>query len=73
MSAIKTTIAKVTNNPMGALIGAGAGYMVAKKVAKMDKWYYLAGAVLLGAIAGGMVQSRMKAKASVPTASNVKK
>lgn len=73
MDAIKKSVAKVTNNPLGSLIGAGAGYMVAKKFGKVEKWYYLAGAVLVGAVVGGMAQSYMKAKASTPKATDVKK
>jgi hypothetical protein len=69
---MKQTIAKVQSNIGGSLIGGVAGYLVAKRVIKTDKMWTTGIVVALGVIAGAMVQSNMKAKASVPTAATTK-
>jgi len=69
---MKQTIAKVQSNIGGSLIGGVAGYLVANRVIKTDKMWTTGLVVALGVIAGAMVQSNMKAKASVPTAATTK-
>jgi hypothetical protein len=69
---MKQTIAKVQSNIGGSLIGGVAGYLVAKNVVKTDKMWTTALVVALGVIAGAMVQSNMKAKASMPTPATTK-
>lgn len=65
MNVIRQQTARVTNNPVGALVGGVAGFYLAKKVCKQDMKYrnlcIIAG-VVVGAIVGAMVQNKMKSK-----------
>ena len=69
---MKQTIAKVQSNIAGGLIGGAAGYLVAKNVVKTQKMWATGVVVVIGIIAGAMVQSNMKAKSSAPTSSTTK-
>jgi len=73
MNQVKTTVSKVTSNPVGAIVGGIAGFYAVKKLAKTENKWYLAGGVLVGAIVGSLIQSKISAKASAPTAATVKK
>lgn len=66
METIKVQFNKLTNNPIGAIAGGYAAFWLAKRYGKVSNNWALAGLGLVGAIAGAMVQSNMKAKASAP-------
>ncbi len=69
---MNATIEKVKSNPMGLVLGAGAGFLVAKKLVKTEKMWVLVAITLAGGIAGALAQSHMKAKKGVPTAATTK-
>lgn len=71
MSVIKDNVAKVKNNPLGAIAGVGAGYLVATKLVKTEKMWMKVVISLVGGVAGAMVQAKMKARKGVPTAQTV--
>lgn len=71
MNKVKEQIGKMTSNPLGALVGVGAGYYVAKKIIKTDKTWMLVVVSVLGGVAGAMAQAKWKAKKGVPTATTV--
>ena len=68
---MKDTVAKLKNNPMGLILGAGAGFLVAKQLVKTEKMWVLVAVTVAGGVAGAMVQANMKAKKGVPTATTV--
>ncbi len=68
---MKKTIDTLKANPMGLVVGAGAGYLVAVKLVKTEKLWTKIAIALAGAVAGAMVQSKVVAKKGVPTASVV--
>lgn len=70
---IKTTVSKVTANPIGAIAGGILAYLVAKKYGKVENKYLLVGIGIAGIVGGAMAQSYIKAKKSVPTATTVGK
>ena len=67
MSKVTEQIAKVKSNPVGAGVGAIAGYLVAIKLVKSDSLLVKIGATALGLIAGSMIQAKMKSNKGVPT------
>lgn len=71
MNKVTEQIGNLKSNPIGALAGVGAGYLVAKKLIKTDKMWMVVAVSVLGGIAGAMVQAKMKAKKSMPTATTV--
>lgn len=71
MGAIKENVAKIKNNPIGAIAGGIALFFAAKKLAKVENKYALAGIAVVGVVVGAMVQSKMKAKNSAPTTQTV--
>lgn len=71
MTTVKEQIAKLTSNPVGSLVGVGAGYYVAKKLIKTDKMWMVVVVSVLGGVAGAMAQAKWKAKKGVPTATTV--
>ena len=72
MEILKTSAAKVKNNPIGAIAGAGLTYYGLKKSGKVDKMWMLIGLSLVGAYAGAYVQSMASASGSAPTAASTK-
>lgn len=68
---MKEQFNKIKSNPIGLLVGAGAGFLVATKGIKTDKMWVKVVSAVVGGVAGAMIQSKIKAKASVPTASTV--
>jgi hypothetical protein len=72
MKAIKTSVSKVKNNPIMAIAGAVGTYMyLTKKMPNSTittNKYYLAGMVVLGAVATAYATSYVKSLASSPTA-----
>lgn len=67
---MKDAVSKVTGNPIGAIAGGVLAYYVGKKMIQNN--LLLIGATIVGVYIGAMVQSGVKAKSSVPTASVVK-
>ena len=57
---------------MGAIAGGVLVFWVAKKYGNVSNMWMLGVATLVGVVGGAMVQSSMKAKASVPTATTTK-
>jgi hypothetical protein len=70
MKAVKETTTKMMNNPIGTLAGGVGAYYLAKKYGKVDKWYYLVGIAVVGAVVGAMAQSKLTAKSSLPKPSD---
>lgn len=68
---MEKVVSTIKNNPMGVILGAGAGYLVATKGIKTSNNWYVLATCVAGAIVGASVQSKMSAKASQPTASTV--
>ena len=71
MKQVTEQIGKLKSNPIGTLAGAGAGYLVAKKLVKTDKMWMTLAITVVGGVVGAMVQANMKAKKGVPTATTV--
>ena len=65
-------MAKVTNNPIGSIVGGVAGYYVAKKMANVSNMWAIAGITILGVVLGANAQSMMKAQSGTPTAQMTK-
>lgn len=55
-------LGKAKSNMVGTIVGAGAGYLVAKKAVKTTKTWVTVLITVGGAIAGAMAQASMKAK-----------
>lgn len=70
---IKKSVTTLKNNPIGAIAGGILAFYAAKKFGKVENKYALAGIAIAGLVVGAMAQNMMKAKASVPTATDVKK
>jgi len=68
---VNSTIAKIQNNMLGTIVGAGVGYWVGKKYMSTGTWATV-GIALVGAIAGAYVQSTISAKGSVPDKGTVR-
>ena len=73
MATVKESVAKVTGNPVGAIGGGLVAFMAAKKLGKVQNKWVLGGITVAGIIIGAMVQAKIKAKKSQPTATQVKK
>ena len=69
---VNSTIAKVQNNMLGAIVGAGVAYWAGKKYMGISGTWKTVGVVVLGVIAGAYVQSTISAKASVPDKGTVR-
>lgn len=65
---MKEEVKKITSNPLGLVVGAGVGFMVAVKAIKTEKMWIKVVSAIVGGVAGAMIQSKIKAKASQPTA-----
>lgn len=65
-------VAKVKNNVVGAVVGAGAFYWASGKYANVSKMWMKVGVALVGAVVGANVQGMIKARKGTPTASTVK-
>ncbi len=66
METVKTQFSKLTSNPIGAIAGGFVAFWAAKKYASVSNKWALGGIAIVGAVAGAMAQSKMKAKASAP-------
>lgn len=70
---MKENVAKVTSNPIGAVVGGVAVFFAAKKLGKVQNKWALIGLTAVGVIAGALAQNAIKAKKSQPTVAEVKK
>lgn len=70
---MKNQIAKVTANPVGAVVGGIAGFYAAKKFAHLSNKWALGAAALVGVVVGAMAQATIKAKKGAPNANTIKK
>ena len=61
-------VAKVKNNVVGAVVGAGAFYWASGKYANVSKMWLKVGIALVGAVVGANVQGMIKARKGAPTA-----
>ena len=68
---MKEQITKLKQNPMGAGVGAVAGYLVATKLVKSEKMWMTIAIAVVGGFVGAMVQAKAKAKKGAPTAAVV--
>ena len=64
-------VAKVQNNVIGAIAGAGAFYWASGKYANVSKMWLKVGIALVGAVVGANVQSMIKARKGAPTSTTV--
>ena len=73
MKIITTTTAKVKNNPLYSVLGAVAGVMIARKMLKGKKnWYVLIGSAVAGTLVGAYAGGMIKSSAGKPTATTIK-
>lgn len=70
---MKEQLTKITSNPIGAIAGAVAGFLAAKKLGKVENKWMLIGATIVAGVAGALVQAKIKARKGVPTAATIKK
>jgi len=70
MNTINAQIQKMTNNPIGSVVGLGVGYWVAKNYISGGQTWITVVATILGGIAGANVASGMGRKGT-PTATTV--
>jgi uncharacterized membrane protein YfcA len=72
MKFVQNTTAKVKNNALVSVAGGVAGFMIAKKMLKGKKnWYVLGASILVGVIAGANIGSYIKTKGQAPTPKTV--
>lgn len=73
MKIISTTTAKVKNNPLYSVLGAVAGVMIARKMLKGKKnWYVLVGSAVAGTLVGAYAGGMIKSNAGKPNAGTTK-
>ena len=65
-------VAKVKNNVIGAVVGAGAFYWASGKYANVSKMWLKVGIALVGAVVGANAQAMIAAKGSTPNKNTVK-
>jgi outer membrane lipoprotein SlyB len=70
MKTVNVTISRLTNNLVGSVAGAVAGYYVATKMVRVQQNWMTIGITIVGAIVGAGVQANMTKKGA-PTASVV--
>lgn len=73
MEAITKNVEKLKSNPLGAVVGAGAGYLAATKLIKTEKLWLKIVSAIAGAVVGAVIQAKIKAKKGVPTVALVVK
>ena len=66
MEIVKKGVAKLKNNPIGAIAGAGLTYYGLKKSGKVKKTWVLIALSVLGGYAGAYAQSMASAAGSAP-------
>ena len=62
---IQSGVSNVTSNPIGAIVGAVAFYLGAKKVMKVENKWAVGGLTALGVIVGSMAQAKFASKAKL--------
>lgn len=65
------TISQVKANPIGAVVGMGAGYYAVKKLMPASSTTVVIIGIVLGALAGANVSGMIRAKGSVPSKKTV--
>jgi outer membrane lipoprotein SlyB len=70
---MKEQINKLTRNPIGLIAGGLAGWLLAKKVLKIESNLWSIVGAGAGAVIGANAQERYKAKKSQPTAQLINK
>ena len=70
---MKEQINKLKNNPLGLIAGGLAGWLLAKKVLKLESNLWTIVGIGAGAYIGANAQQKFKAKQSQPTAELIKK
>lgn len=70
MEIVKSSIAKVSSNPIGAVVGLGGGYLIAKKMGVSSMLSIIAISAV-SAVVGSFVNSKIKAFSSQPKKSNI--
>jgi outer membrane lipoprotein SlyB len=76
MGVVREKMAKITNNPIGSLLGAAVGFMAVRKFVKPETKYrtlMMIGGTIVGALVGAMTQSKIKSKKGEPTKETVEK
>ncbi len=68
MESLKSVAMGMVNSPIGALAGAAGAFYVAKKWAKVENKWFLAGLTLVGAIVGSGIEYKIKAGMVKPAA-----
>lgn len=71
MNVIRQQTAKITNNPLGAIVGGVAFYFGSKKYAKVSNPWLLGGLAVVGVVVGAMAQDKLKSKGQ-PTSETIK-
>ena len=69
MNTVNQSISRMTTNPIGTVVGAYAGYYVAKNLVKSQQMWMTVAIAIVGGVIGAGVQARMGAKK--PTAVTV--
>lgn len=70
---MKKQIQNITANPVGSAVGAVGGWMIATRLLKSQNMWVKIGSAVVGGVVGAMVQSNIKARKGVPTATVVAK
>jgi len=73
MAILTKSVAKVKNNPIGAVAGGVLVWWASKKYMGVEKMWLRATLAIVGAYAGAVAQGTIKAKSSAPKGSDVKK
>lgn len=68
---VNQTISRLTSNPIGTIVGAYAGYYVAKKLVNTQQMWMTVAIAIVGGVVGAGVQAKMGAKSGTPTAVTV--
>jgi outer membrane lipoprotein SlyB len=69
---LKTATAKVKNNVIGTVAGAGVTFWAAKKYMGITGTWKLVAISLLGGVAGAYASSAIKAKGTAPKKATIK-
>ena len=67
MKSIKEMGSNLTRTPMGTIGGAALAFLAAKKFGKVENKWMLIGITIAGAIAGSIIEYKIRAKNVKPT------
>ncbi len=59
---IKSIVSTPVANPIGAIVGGVIGYLLVKKGLKVENKWAIGGLVVVGIIAGSMIQAKIHSK-----------